>query len=320
MDNFRNNKVLFGWLFRGAVAVALMATIFLKSDLEDVARALRSIGIVPFVTIFAAHVLHVYLLGVKWRLLLPEYGLKTLIKVILVGFFYSIVLPGQIAGEVMKAYRLGKGSGQSEKVASSVLVDKVTGLIPVLLIGMVGIYGSSLDVPELILVSMALVTAVGVLVLFMMRIDWIFKASIALINKLRYVSRRMHKVWALMEMMLIAWRHYLHDRGLIFKSLVAGLALHAPNVLIIYVIAKNIGVSVSLVDWLWVFSAVSVITIIPLSIGGIGIREGAFVGLLAFLNVPQEQALAISLVLLGIQLSGAVLGGVVELIGSRHAR
>jgi hypothetical protein len=62
---------------------------------------------------------------------------------------------------------------------------------------------------------------------------------------------------------------------------------------------------------------VSVATILPLSLGGIGIREGAFVGVLGFLGIGSELALALSFTILGLQLFGALIGAAIDLFGWR---
>lgn len=60
-------------------------------------------------------------------------------------------------------------------------------------------------------------------------------------------------------------------------------------------IAAEVGIELKMADWLWIFAVVSLAVLLPLSIGGIGIREGAFVGGLGYLNFSGKLALALSL-------------------------
>jgi uncharacterized membrane protein YbhN (UPF0104 family) len=80
---------------------------------------------------------------------------------------------------------------------------------------------------------------------------------------------------------------------------------------VMMMIATKIGIELKMADWLWIFAVVSLAVLLPLSIGGIGIREGAFVGVLGYLQVPGELALALSLTIFALQLlvasSGAIL-------------
>jgi glycosyltransferase 2 family protein len=77
-------------------------------------------------------------------------------------------------------------------------------------------------------------------------------------------------------------------------------------------LASKIGIELRVADWLWVFAVVSLAVLLPLSLGGIGIREGAFVGVLGFLGVAAELALALSLTIFAFQILVASAGAILD--------
>ena len=76
----------------------------------------------------------------------------------------------------------------------------------------------------------------------------------------------------------------------------------------IYSIAVALDVPVGLLNLLGIMPAVTLITLLPVSFAGWGIREGAMLSLLAFLGIPKAGILSVS-ILYGIALIFAGLPG-----------
>ena len=78
-------------------------------------------------------------------------------------------------------------------------------------------------------------------------------------------------------------------------------------------LAQDLELGVSIYAMAWIRSLVFLLTLIPITVGGIGVREAAFVGFLQLYGVPAAEALAFSFVVLAIQLAIGALGGGLEL-------
>jgi hypothetical protein len=65
---------------------------------------------------------------------------------------------------------------------------------------------------------------------------------------------------------------------------------------------------------------VSIVTALPFTIGGLGLREGSFVGSLALLGIAPEKAMGLSFAVFSILLSGAAIGGVLDWTRSTSQR
>ena len=97
--------------------------------------------------------------------------------------------------------------------------------------------------------------------------------------------------------------------------LVVGLSLFAFAAFVLspYLLALDLDLGVSIYAMAWIRSLVFMLTLVPLTIAGIGVREAAFVGFLQLYGVPAAEALAFSLVLLAVQLAIGGLGAGLEL-------
>jgi len=248
----------------------------------------------------------------KWWLFVPHHRFPHLVRLNLVGVFYSIVLPGQIAGEAVKAYRLGAGRGDAEQIAASVLVDKVNGMIGLLALGILGASLSRLGIPRSLVASFSVTLVIGLVLLYSIHIP-LLRRSIE--NSIGFVARRWTFARPLAErlaLFIAASTRYLARPGLMAASVLLGIAYQLLCIAVILIIAPTFGIDLPLAEWLWVFAVVATATLLPFSVGGLGIREGAFVAVLGLLQVPSASALALSLTIFATQLATAFLGGRIE--------
>lgn len=254
--------------------------------------------------------------ALRWKLFAPDIPLRTLLELTLIGQFYSIVLPGQIAGEVVKAYRLGRGNADAERLAASVFVDRVIGVIALLLVACAGIALSPHRLPVALSVAIAATMLLLSFGLFALRISALH--AFALGSARWLAGTRLHRFAPVLERAIDAWRQFSGTPSRLLLSLLLGMVFQSIAIGIYAVLGTNIGVELTPFDWAWVVAVASVAVLLPLSIGGLGLREGALVGCLAFLDVPGESAVALSLGVFAIMLFGALLGGLLEL--AHHAR
>ena len=78
-------------------------------------------------------------------------------------------------------------------------------------------------------------------------------------------------------------------------------------------VADLFGINVSYLQLLWVVAIVSLAQSLPISIAGLGVREGVYVYLLHQLGVSTSMALALSLVIFAMQVAMALTGGALRL-------
>ena len=94
------------------------------------------------------------------------------------------------------------------------------------------------------------------------------------------------------------------------------MVLHLVGVILMTVLGRSLGLDLDPLTLGWIRSAVLVVTLVPISLSGLGLREGAFAVLLVPLGVKGEQAVALSLLVFGTtQVVPGLAGGIVEAIG-----
>jgi len=248
----------------------------------------------------------------RWALLIRKVQFLHILDLTMIGQFYSIVFPGQVAGEFVKAYRLGKGNIDAERLAATVLLDRILGLIALLLVASVGLLLSKQRVPDTISFVFAGLTVVLICSLLALRLGAVHKLAISMIARLQHTRLREYALSV--RRAVDAWRGFTEIPLRLAASFFLGVLFQMLGVAMLAILAANLGILLALADWAWIAGVVSLAVLLPVSVGGIGLREGALVGCLGFLGVAPERALALSFGVFALTLVGALTGGMLEMI------
>lgn len=302
------------------VSVGLLSWLLLRSDIGQVIASLQKLSPSVIASVAAMLPIMIGVAAFKWWIFIPRHRFIDLVRINLIGTFYSIVLPGQVAGEAVKIYRLGAGRADAEEIAASVIMDKVNGMIGLLALGILGASFSQLDMPRPLLVTFGAALGIGLVALYSIRLPWMRRGIEASID---FVSRRWSFTKPLADraaLLYTAASRYLARPWLMLASVLLGMTYHLLCISVFLIIAPTFDIHLHLVEWLWIFAVVALAVLLPLSIGGLGIREGASVAVLGLLQVPSAAALALSLTIFASQLVSALLGGLIEFTSAWQKR
>jgi uncharacterized membrane protein YbhN (UPF0104 family) len=296
-----------------AVSIGLVWFAFSKIDLGTTWATLRAIA--PSAVVAALLLLFVqFLLGAfRLRTLLAALGARyrtlAAMEVVLIGAFFSQTLISFVGGDAMRIWRIIRSRISVAVAAKSVLFDRVAGFagLFVLLLSATPFLVRIVPTPEMLagqaLIVLAALGAVGGV----------------------YVLRRLPGI--LPQGRLVRIAQDVVDSGLaIWRSrrgawLVIGLsiAIQLMNVVVLYVIGDGLGMRFSFVDGLLLFPTVLFLSMLPISVAGWGVREGAMVTALGLVGVPGHESLALS-VCFGLCLVAISLpGGAIWLVSRRTA-
>lgn len=300
-------KALFGLL--------LIGLLLWRTDLHALGHTLASYSWPWLLIALFLMVVSWPVAAARWKLFVPRVPFSRLLELTLIGQFYAIVLPGQLAGELVKAYRLAKGNIDAERLAASVVVDRIIGTIALLSIASTGLLLSRHHVPSAWAWLFLIATLVLIGSLFALRLPWAARLASHIIKRLEVT--RLRGVAISLHRAMDAWSGFSRETTRLFASLALGIAFQLLGMAIFAALATNLGILLPLADWAWILGVVSLAVLIPVSIGGIGLREGALVGCLSLFGVAAERAIALSFGVFAITLVGALVGGLLEATGIR---
>lgn len=284
-----------------AISLTLLFLFYKNSNLSLIAEKIGEIALWQFVLLALLYAFFVLLQVLKWRVLLPEISIFLLLKANLYGKFYTVVLPGQMFGEAAKTIAFGKDINDYSRSASSVVVDKITGMIALFIVGIFGFTFTKAALPQVFLTAMILLMAIVLLILFSLRINIVYKPAAAAVDKLGdkcgKIMPKAKFFFGKVKDFLNIWQSYVKEPKTILCSVCYGITFNLVNAVIIAAICFYLDTPVRFIELCWVTAMLSTVLVLPISFGGVGVREATLVGLLAYLGVSATQALSLSIIL-----------------------
>ncbi len=270
----------------------------------------------PFLLLFSAFLLMMVNSAVGAVSLHALYHKESLARIFAVNLescFYALVLPGQLLGESAKILLLSSEKGSLARRMSAVFIDKVLNMIVLLWLGTLGIYMSA-DFHNRGW-QMFLTAASGcVSVLFSAGMSkpvcGYFMTAIKKI-KIRKVRSALDKYFKI-------WTEYAGDKKAVLVSAISGVFYHLLQNSTYYILAAGLSIGISFWDFCWISAVLTFILLLPVSVGGLGVRETSIVGLMGLFGVNKDVALSFSLLLLFLQILRAFVGGILILAGKEH--
>ena len=258
----------------------------------------------------------IVLSAVRWQQVLRAMDmhstLRFLVPLYFAGQFVSNVLPTTIGGDVLRVSRLSKSNGDSAASFASVVLERLTGWLVLPLITFFGLVIN----PPLRNLGQATVLALAVGVATLLALIGILLVA----DNARLGGRFAEKdgwrrfVGAVHLGVSKLRTHPWETFGVILAGLVYQLALCVSALMV----AAGLGFGwLGITALLAFYPAVLIIQVLPIGIAGLGVREGAFVLFLTPLGVPAEQAVALGLVLYGLNLVVSLGGAPAFAVGGR---
>lgn len=285
--------------------LALIVILVVRVDLSQVIHVFGRFAMRTWVTSLLLYLVAWAIAAVKWKTLLPRHSIRSLFALNFVAQYYSMLLPGQLAGEIVKAYRVGKGTEDAGQVAASVIVDRITGFIGLLAVAIGGIAFSRSEIDPRIISALAIASVILLVGLFCFKLPW-------WLHTVRSATGRLGRFGVQARRLIDAWKSYLDQPAVLVINTALAVLFQLTAVWVNLLFARELGLDIAFADWCWLFGLISIVTMLPFTIGGVGLREGSFVGSLALLGIQPEKAVALSFAVFSLILVGAAIGGALD--------
>jgi uncharacterized protein (TIRG00374 family) len=291
------------------VSAALLGVVLLYADVGSVVDALRdadwswylgALGLMASACVVGA---------LRWRVLLHEAGVDVsvlrAVRTFAGAFVLNNVLPTSVGGDALRTWLVGRESGRLVRAATATIVDKLTALFCLYVVAWVALALDGGSVPRSVAHLFGWLT-LGLVVAFVVAV----LAAVGVRPILRRLPDRVKPMirdtWATLH----TWGRSPRTIALVVTL---GLVYQALAVLVVVLVGKTVGVELSFALAAVSTAVVLVAMLIPISIGGLGVREGGYVLLLGKAGIDAADATSLSLLsAVAMVLAGsAVVGGTV---------
>ena len=240
--------------------------------------------------------------------------LSTFVSYHLAGMFVGNVLPSTIGGDVLRITRLSATTGDSPGSFASVVLERVSGWVVLPLLTLVGlaIHPSLLQLGTA--TRVALFLSLGALALLAVVVT--AGVSPQLGGRLAHNEGWLRFIGAVH----LGMERFRRQPGAVFTVLGVSLAYQLMLVVAAWMAGHALGINVGITVLLAFMPAVAMAQVLPISISGLGLREGALVLFLHPLGVSSGHAIALGLLVYGFNLAVSLLGAPAFAVGSRPVR
>jgi hypothetical protein len=244
----------------------------------------------------------------RWLLVLRALGARLsarrTLAILYVGYFFNQAMPSAIGGDVARVWYVYRSGVLGHAALSSVLIDRLAAIFGILVLGMVlGPYYAE---------AFGARVGYGIggisLAMFLGGFAGLFLGErVARLVRLRFFATLAS---ALQRAAVLLTRPRLAAATIAISTMI-----HLLFGVIFYLLCRAIDVEVALRDSVLLFPLVTLIAVLPISVAGWGVREGAVVFVFSFVGVPAADALLAS-VLFGVAtMLVALPGGIVWIVG-----
>jgi glycosyltransferase 2 family protein len=287
-----NNKL------RILVSVSLVGWLAWRTDWEQIRQAGANLQIGYWLAALALYLGIQVISGFRWQLLAKPLGFEASIwqftRFYFIGMFFNLFLPTSVGGDVVRAWYLGDGSAASAFL--SVLVDRLSGLVVLLALACAALALCPIALPGWITASVLCAAGVGL-------------ACIILAPVLLRRTSRFSKARRLAERSLI----YADRPRLMIATTILSLFIQAGNVALVWLVGQSLRLPVP-ASYFWIMvPMVTLLTMLPVSLNGMGVREGGTILFLTPLGIAHGPALSLAILWFAVFTVASLVGGVLYL-------
>lgn len=255
---------------------------------------------------------HLAAAGRWWSLAPDGHGYGRLARIQIEGHFWATFVPGGVAADGYRVLALrGRGS-DTHQAAASVMLERVLGLVALLVLCGPALALGAHWLSSRLVISLAAFAGTASLMVILAAAAAVWGPIRR--GRLRWLPTKVRSVCKGLE---DAFAGYRHNPSRLVRSFAFALAYHGLFLAAYALAGEAMGLHLSLWRWFIAVPLTSLVATLPVNAWGIGVREGAIVLLLVALGASPAQAGAVSIAVVGLQLTLSCSGGLSQLVRRR---
>jgi uncharacterized protein (TIRG00374 family) len=292
-----------------AVTGGLLFLIFRSVNTGDASTALTAVSLWYLLVALLLQLGSNTAAASRWYLIMSRIGFRQpwsfFLKSYFKGAFFNQGLPTSIGGDGLRILDCSRGEGTAENAFYGVFIDRIIGLAGLLLLNISALTMNRSLLPVNVyyplLVILSGLTA-GLILLFYIR-KFRFVVTGRYLGFLGRLSERYFQVYSSVTSISV--------------QLALSILTHLLSMTAFFMIGRGVGLDFSLQVYLVLVPPVILLTILPISLAGWGVREGAMVGFFLLVGADKSRVLTFS-ILYGLVALVASLPGLVVYVTQKN--
>lgn len=290
-----------------AVAAAVLAAVVHEAGGRHVWTALWRLPRTVFLAAVGAYCVMQAIKAVRLRLLLAAAELLVryprALAIYFIGMFFNTTLPTIVGGDAVRVGYLYRETGQLERAAAATLTERAMGMGALVVIALGALAFGSSGLSHAMVWSVLWASGCVVAALLLFFAPWAYRLARGLAARLRL--RKLHRIALRLEEAMALYRRRKAVVALaVALSFVGQFMMIGMHILL----ARGLGLGVEPGFFLIAAPVSVLISMVPVTISGLGVREGCWMLLLGSQGVGRADAVALSLLWFAVATASSLFG------------
>jgi len=277
----RGKKSIIKVVIKIVVSLAFLFYLLSKLHPETLIGEFKKVKLGYFVLATVSYLFTMYFSTIRWSYFVKvKKSFTELFELYMIGTFFNLFMPGTIGGDAIKAYYLYKGSDDAGKgdTLVSVFMERYMGFCGLIFISILGLLLGYHYVANSFIVNLLITIIVSFIL-----------ASIAVV----YFPYEMF--YKKLKGVRLSIGDYLKNHKIVINTFLLSLLVQGIGIWVVYLLGLSVNVDAAFSTYLIFVPIISLISMVPVSFSGIGVREYSFLYLFGVVGVSKEKAVSLSL-------------------------
>jgi uncharacterized protein (TIRG00374 family) len=308
-------KVFGSWGLRVAITVAILGYLATSLDMRAATVAALEVDPSALMLVLGLVALDRAVMILRWVLLVRSSGLDIGVtaaaRIFLVSSFIGSFLPAGVGGDLARAYSLSRATSDSAEALASVAVDRVLGIVALVVMGGVGLIATAAAAAD-----WRVGVAAALLLLASCALLWADRMVDALLPR----AVRRHSIGGRLVSLSAALSRYRSRPSTLLHVFGWSIAVQVLRIAQAYILGLGLGLTVPFRYYLVFMPVGLLILLLPISVSGFGAPQAMIVWLMRPLGVADERSFALSTLIVLTGLAGNLPGLLLWLARGRASR
>jgi len=300
------------------VAIGLLTLILLVLFInpKEIAHDLAKADLRYVLAGFGVCLLALAARSLKWQFILKRMGIRIpfwrLMEVYTISYWFSTFLPGSLGGDIYKVYDIARATDKKIRPILAVIIERLTGVLALLALTVVALllYQNELPIPGWLLpltIGGAVIATMGLLAVLLF-FEPLWRAA----NRILPVTQKIVKPEKIAHLVEVSME-LRNNRRLFIEAVLLGIMVQVLVLLAYYLMARSISDQISLYYFFTLYPMVEIASMIPVSINGMGVREGLTVFSMQYYQITPAVSMSMGIMFRLIAIILAIIGGILLL-------
>lgn len=296
------------------LSVLILTILFYKTDVKKFYTIIIEADIQIFFFAFFLFIVAQTISTYRWKMLLHTEKMNihfyNLVGYYFIGMFFNLFMPTIVGGDVVRGYYLYKKSNMGSESVASIFVERLSGFFALMVIGLLSLiigYSYINDKP-VIVILLAFITS-GFFAFLLLIANKGVRDRVNNFIKGGRLERARQKLKGISESI----KRYRNHKEVVIRVILLSFLVQMLGIFIFYFTSKALNFNVSLAYFFLFVPIITVISMAPVTFGGLGVREFLAIFLFHKVGLGTTEALSLSLLWFSISVIASIFGGVIFL-------